>query len=348
MSRNLIARLHRDHERLAHVLEVLERVADGLGDPMQPDEIDMLANIVDYVVEYPDAVHHPLEDRVFSRLLQAGLSETQRTVVETNVEQHVALLKATQTLARDIETALDADTGSASAHPTSELKAHVVAYTNLQREHMSREEHHLFPLAEQVVQAEDWDAIEREEREVDDPLFDQRLTRFDSIYQHIVEGRSEIGAHTNVETLAQPTDSSGFSLPPRPQHEPSAPTPIAPGGRLRDSQTAHPDSTAAGYLANREFVNNVNGWMELTNRIGEIQRRQFEWWMEDSQEIYRRLAKQEPFPVVMAEYWKRRAEHGLTGASELMETWAGSAERAATAQRLRWSPFRSKEASEDG
>ena len=175
-------KLHRDHARLARLLEVLEAEAAEVGGGARGTHLDVLATLVDYVSEYPDAVHHPREDRVFGRLQEKPLTPQERGALRDNVSQHAQLAAATSALARDIDAMLGG--GGTTAQ---DLSKHVREYVALQREHMRNEEELVFPLALKLFSDAEWEAIEHSEQEAHDPVFDQRLSRYESLYEYAVE-----------------------------------------------------------------------------------------------------------------------------------------------------------------
>lgn len=177
----VLARLHEDHERLAKILDLLEALAARY-DGARGTELELLAAAVDYIVEYPDAVHHPLEDRVFSMLDEHRLSAEQRRVVSDNAAQHVQLKSETERLLRDIDAVLDG-TGSHAA----ELREHVTEYVAMQRGHMENEQELVFPLALRTLSNDEWSRLDESESFRRDPLFELRISRYDDIYEYLVE-----------------------------------------------------------------------------------------------------------------------------------------------------------------
>ena len=175
----LLDRLHKDHARLARILDALEATAARCRDGARGALLDKLATLVDYIAEYPDAVHHPLEDRIFAHMNRKQLTEQERRVLEDNVAQHEELAAAT----RDLVAAIDAllrNTQAAGA----ELQPKVDGYVELQRQHMRNEEGLVFPLARATFSETDWASLEQDDAQSHDPLFDRRLSRYESLYEY--------------------------------------------------------------------------------------------------------------------------------------------------------------------
>jgi hemerythrin-like domain-containing protein len=157
-------------------MEELARKGEGL----DRAQLDVLMAGIDYIAEYPDCVHHPLEDRVFERLLATQLSAEERTRVETNAAKHQELTAATMQLQSDLRAMLDGQTDA-----LVNLDHDVLEFIDGQRRHITFEEQYVFPLAERQLTRSDWQEIEAQEAEERDPLFDQRLTRYDGLYRYI-------------------------------------------------------------------------------------------------------------------------------------------------------------------
>ena len=178
----LLRRLHTDHKHIGRVLTVLENQIRKLDDDGEGPDFDLLANLIDYIGEYPDAIHHPLEDQLFDHLVNKGLTPSERKLVFTNLGKHVEIIAATKKLAQDIATVLNGAVISAIR-----LKEHVDEYIDTQRSHMWVEEQQLFPLAEHMFSDEDWAELEHLREATRDPLFDKTLARFKDLYRYIVE-----------------------------------------------------------------------------------------------------------------------------------------------------------------
>src|SRR5690242_12203448 len=63
-----IDELTRDHRNMRLLLDIIEKEMDRYGDGRVPD-FDLLRMIGNYILEYPDVVHHPRENLVFDRLM---------------------------------------------------------------------------------------------------------------------------------------------------------------------------------------------------------------------------------------------------------------------------------------
>ncbi len=178
----ILKRLHTDHARTSQVLRVLEQQMDRFSSSDGAPDFGLLRELVEYVVEYPDAIHHPLEDRLFGYLLGKGATPAEERLVLSNLDQHVEIKAGTRKLLTDIRAILNG-----SVMPADQLRMDVAAYVDLQRAHMLIEEGQLFPLATRLLSADDWARLETELGAIQDPMFDQAAARFANLYRYILE-----------------------------------------------------------------------------------------------------------------------------------------------------------------
>jgi hemerythrin-like domain-containing protein len=154
----VMARLLEDHQLIGQVMHRLEHEIDGLQGSEVGSSYLALDRIVEYMADYADVTHHPLEDRLFDRLLHKGVSPTERHLVFQNLGQHQQIFAATRALQAELELRMLNDSGEDAL----ELLEHAEAYLRQQRRHMSFEETHLFPLAQYHLQNSDWNALAEE------------------------------------------------------------------------------------------------------------------------------------------------------------------------------------------
>lgn len=182
--RSIAERLRTDHYHLHRILIVLDDLAE-CSPNLSRSQREVLVAAIDYLAEYPDCVHHPLEDRVFARLLNAEISAEERERVETNAARHVELTAATMQLQGDLRSL----NGGATDAP-QQLGRDLGEYIEAQRRHMTFEERFVFPLAERILDPADWRQIQDEEAAAEDPLFEGRLARYAKLYQTISGGET--------------------------------------------------------------------------------------------------------------------------------------------------------------
>jgi len=164
-SHDVVAALLVEHRHVARLLDVLEQQLSGAsrGEPIDREAV---RSVMHYMTEGPDAYHHPREDAMFVRLAKrdpalrkciAGIERAHRTIGAAGKDLLVAGLA---TRIRD--------------------------YVGAQREHMTIEEHDLFPRARQLLDDGDLAAIERDFRRVTDPIFEASVRDAYAAYPALV------------------------------------------------------------------------------------------------------------------------------------------------------------------
>lgn len=158
----VLTRLHEEHADFARLLDLLDRQL-VLFDKGVPD-YDTIGAILQYCVEYPDAVHHPKEDLIYAVLHRCDPALAAE--VGNLEEEHRELGEMTRDLAALIERAL-------AEEPVDRDDVHgrTREFIRRYRHHIAREELHVFPAARQVLTDADWAEIDGKLKASGDPLF---------------------------------------------------------------------------------------------------------------------------------------------------------------------------------
>ncbi len=139
----VLEELRQDHRNMSDLLDHLEHETERLKGGEDPN-FELVHDIMQYMTVYPDAVHHPKEDRIYAELeaarpdLSAGLS---RITGEhcTIAEQSVALRdKVEQAIAGDFVR-------------RDEVVADAARYIDSLRKHMQWEEADLFRRVDRMI-----------------------------------------------------------------------------------------------------------------------------------------------------------------------------------------------------
>jgi hemerythrin-like domain-containing protein len=150
----VITQLKRDHENMRRVIDVLGSQLERHQQRRRVSD-DLLAEIVDYLIHYPDMWHHPKEDVIFKRLitrcpdcelLVRGIMLEHRELAEHNRRLAAALY--------NIRMKFDL--------PAGWLQSHISKCIDKNLHHMRKEDEFYFPLASRELTDEDWKWIETE------------------------------------------------------------------------------------------------------------------------------------------------------------------------------------------
>ena len=157
---SLLTMLQTEHRNLARLLDVAEgellKIEDG-GDC----DRELLRAVAEYWREYPEQCHHPKEDLVLAKLRQRGVlgAETQDGVSG----EHEELRLLNESLARVLD-------GGDGQH-YHELEATLRRFVDRNRDHMRHEERSFFPAMRRHLTEDDWEDMEFDLFDRDDPLF---------------------------------------------------------------------------------------------------------------------------------------------------------------------------------
>lgn len=176
---SLLERLNQEHKHLAHLLDLLERELDQFHEGLGP-ELDLICEMLDYIENYSDRVHHPTEELIFD-LLEERTQEKADVILRLR-HQHESL----RIMSLKFRQALDGILHEAVMR-RDEVEVRGRTFVALQREHLDLEEGQIFPLARRVLDSADWAAIIEAAPKPEDPLAGGRdRTRYRILYQHLV------------------------------------------------------------------------------------------------------------------------------------------------------------------
>ncbi len=162
---DVIRAQHRDFSR---VLKALEAIADGPLEERRRDDMAQLFDICHYAQVFPDALHHPDEERyVFGPLRKVATDHLE--MIDEIHDEH-ELTEALTVGLRDAATAFDKGKSDADT-----LRQAIRNYLHFQFEHMRKEENILLPLVEQALDAGQYHEATRAFSGHADPLFSENL-----------------------------------------------------------------------------------------------------------------------------------------------------------------------------
>jgi len=174
-----IAHWHNEHINFAMLLDLLEVQLDRFHRGEAPD-YELMLDIMFYMTHYPDVLHHPKEDLAFARIAERDAAV--RPTVEALSEQHAVLKRDGNALVIALDDIVNGSITSRD-HVEAPGRAYIAAF----RRHLDTEEAEILPLATQLLDRSDWDAIEIAMRQFDDPLFGKAGDeRYAALRRHIM------------------------------------------------------------------------------------------------------------------------------------------------------------------
>lgn len=171
--------LHKDHVHLEKVFNILDQQIELLSSDSNPDYY-LMADITNYIQNYPDLIHHPKENRVYDVYKQR--SNEAADIVAQLQKDHQTLPVETNALQNLLETAAN----SAIFLSRNKIQDEVKNFLRIERKHMNLEENILFPLILKTLTDDDWKILESDTTEINDPLFGGSIeARYKNLYESI-------------------------------------------------------------------------------------------------------------------------------------------------------------------
>ena len=177
---DIIDDLRDDHRRLSEILKLLAHQLELLKSDGSPDYI-LLQDILDYIENYPEFVHHPREDAVFKAFLEHH-DELRETINNLLIEHHDMEL-----MTKELREEIDGIARNALVINKETLERQLLKYLECQTQHMNTEESKVFPVLQQKLTADDLQRIVENLPSKKDPLFGEVVERrYHTLYKHII------------------------------------------------------------------------------------------------------------------------------------------------------------------
>lgn len=146
-----IAHWHADHVYFRSLLALLQAEVDAFHAGERPS-YELMLDIVSYLREFSDRLHHPREELAFQRL--AARCPDLRGVVARLAREHHVIALAGQTLVDKLNAVLDG-----AVMPRGELEVAAATYLVYYGNHMALEEEAVLPRAATALTGRDWKQV---------------------------------------------------------------------------------------------------------------------------------------------------------------------------------------------
>jgi len=151
MDSDPVVHWHEEHAYFNRLLEQLRRQLDAFHRGERPN-YDLMQDVVRYLREYGDRVHHPREDAAFQRLARR-CPELELTLMRLH-QEHRVIAHAGETLQRHIDAIL-----AGALEPRGELEAALATYLVYYGNHIALEEEEILRRAAAELTEADWQAV---------------------------------------------------------------------------------------------------------------------------------------------------------------------------------------------
>lgn len=157
---------HQEHVHFNRLLALMQREMDRFHGGDDPD-YPLMLDVIGYLRDYGDRVHHPRENEAFRRLL-VHCPDRQLPIARL-LQEHRVIAHAGEKL-RDLleQAAQDAIVRR------GEIEVAAATYLVYYGNHIAKEEEDVLPRAARHLTAEDWQAVKAAVPAAGDPLFGQQ------------------------------------------------------------------------------------------------------------------------------------------------------------------------------
>lgn len=177
--KDAISILKSEHRSISAVLHGLKELARMAQDATVRPRFQVLRSMLRYIDEYPERLHHPKEDEHLFARVAARAPQAKKLIDELKKEHEQGA-----GLIRELErTLLFFEEGWPAGG--REFQQAVDAFADFHWQHMRKEELELLPIAERVLTAADWRAIERAFSTNLDPIAELQERDYERLFSRI-------------------------------------------------------------------------------------------------------------------------------------------------------------------
>jgi len=178
----MLNRLKVEHGQLLRKLNLLELQYLDMCRDKTPD-YSLMRSIIVYIQEYPEQIHHPLEDMIYSILLER-VDDVE--FVQKLISEHTQL----EVVTRELRESLESLPGCTASN--EKLKQQLSGFLVGQRQHIYTEELDVFPLVQSALTQEDWKRLQYMVPILDEPICGRRTWTDYERLSRAIEGNHKI------------------------------------------------------------------------------------------------------------------------------------------------------------
>jgi hemerythrin-like domain-containing protein len=159
---NPIAAWHTEHVYFNQLLKLLHRQVDVFHTGERPN-YELMMDIVSYLRDYSDRVHHPREEVAFARL--AKQCPDLQLVLARLSQEHRVIAQAGETLLKALQAVL-----GGAVIPRADVEVAAATYLVYYGNHIAKEEEDVLARAAKELTRDDWEAVRAAVNPMLDPL----------------------------------------------------------------------------------------------------------------------------------------------------------------------------------
>jgi hemerythrin-like domain-containing protein len=185
----ILTELHKDHACFSRILLMISRNAQLL-ETDHTSVLPLFKEAVDYIVDYQNTYHHPLEETLF-KLLTDKMPSLQQKADQLHKE-HMMMGRAGKKMMRQLH-GLEKDNQKRSVRAS--LAKSLVQFVDDMRIHIRNEEEIMYTQAISLLTDDDWNTI-AQDKPVDDPLQGAPNDKYVLLSRYMIESSDLIRVNT--------------------------------------------------------------------------------------------------------------------------------------------------------
>ena len=180
MGINMLNRIHKDHKNIMQLLQIIDSNIVSLTLDKEVD-YQLLKSITDYLKNYSDKYHHPMENLIYAYYLKYRVVTDQ---VANRLEDDHKQLKVLTAELDDMINMILLD----AIIPKEAFIEKMEAFVSKQKQHLNYEETQILPAIQRSLTEDDWAhlTLQWQHKEYVDPLFGEDISdQFKALALHI-------------------------------------------------------------------------------------------------------------------------------------------------------------------
>jgi len=173
---NLLTQLHLDHVNMSKLLLLLEQNLQQIRQGEIP-ELKLMAEAVEYIGQYADLYHHPLEEEMIEYFVEQS-AELKKYQFVCHQQHRQLDEKSQKVLAPIALTLLD------GMLPMEQVLNALEDFLTAQKAHLDFEEREIFPLIKAIACEQDWNILKRRSKFTQE-TDKYELSQFSAIYAEL-------------------------------------------------------------------------------------------------------------------------------------------------------------------
>lgn len=173
-----LKKLYRDHAHFNQLMDILDQHLENL-DHTGSSSSTLLQELIAYVADYVDTIHHPIEDQLYEFTL--ARTDNGREHMERLLGDHQIIMNMTREFSKALAAVDENENDS-----WKEVLATGRDLVKQQRDHMQFEEQTAFPILRKELGSEDFDNAAMALPADEDPLLDTNMQgRYPELFKYM-------------------------------------------------------------------------------------------------------------------------------------------------------------------